>query len=54
MSCQMLTLEEGYVSAADTGDCQLPGCYSATQYSGLRESTPYSHSIVAGGLPEIS
>ena len=55
MSYQQLRLEESYMSAGDAGDCQLLDSYSATKLLRLmRIEAPYSHSIVAGGLPEIS
>jgi len=55
MSCQRLTLEERYVSVSDAGDCQNRDSYCATKLRRLmRIEAPYSHSIVAGGLPEIS
>ena len=40
---------------SNAGDCQLPDSYGATKLRRIMQiEAAYSHSIVAGGLPEIS
>jgi len=57
MSNELLTLEESHVSAGDADGLLTPpdSSYGATKLlRRMRIEAPYSHSIVAGGLPEIS